>query len=194
MSKVNKRKHVIKEMELNDFEPPAGNELIARVVGSRGNNLHEVETAEPFQSVDNDESSASLVFLVTMPNKFRKNIWIKTGSFVIVEPISEGKKVKGEITRILQPHTITEFKKLGVWPDKFTTKQQNPQEADKDRHSEDDSDEELFRNPNRPPVLDAESDSSDDDSSADDDDDGDDADDDDDDDDDDGNEDNHNKH
>lgn len=175
MSKVNKRKHVIKEMESNDFEPPADNQLIARVIGSRGNNLHEVETAEPMQSVDNDESSASCAFLVTMPNKFRKNIWIKTGSFVIVEPISEGKKVKGEITRILQPHTISEFKKLGIWPEKFTTKPQNTRQADKDdKDSKDDSDDELFRNPNRPPALDAdESDSSDEDTSPDDDDDGD---------------------
>jgi hypothetical protein len=36
-----------------------------------------------------------------MPNKFRKNVWVKRGNYCIVEPIEEGDKVKAEIVRIL---------------------------------------------------------------------------------------------
>ena len=36
----------------------------------KGNNLHEVET-------EDDEK-----FLVSMPTKFRKNVWIKRGTFL----------------------------------------------------------------------------------------------------------------
>lgn len=42
--------------------------LCAQIVGSRGNNLHEVLT------------SRGDTFLVSMPTKFRKNIWIKRGN------------------------------------------------------------------------------------------------------------------
>ena len=37
------------------------------MTASRGNNLHEVETAEQQK------------YLVSMPTKFRKNVWIKRG-------------------------------------------------------------------------------------------------------------------
>ena len=36
-----------------------------------------------------------------MPTKFRKNVWIKRGDFVMVQPIDEGDKVKAEIVHIL---------------------------------------------------------------------------------------------
>lgn len=181
MSKVNKRKHVMKEMELNDFEPPMENQQIVRVVGSRGNNLHEVESPEPIVQAtsgaaadddnddDNKEPTATDTFLVTMPNKFRRNIWIKRGDFVIIESITEGKKVKGEIVRILLPHTVHEFKKLGIWPEKFNKKEvpEPAEPAKDDTNSEDDSDDELFKNPNRPPAVQSNESDSDDEESSD---------------------------
>lgn len=172
----------MKEMESNDYEPPTENQQIVRVIGSRGNNLHEVESPEPVvrpadtdadatadadadARADADSSTLTDTFLVTMPTKFRKNIWIKRGDFVIVEPIPEGKKVKGEIVRILLPHTVHEFKKLGIWPQKFTKQEENTENVAKEQsNSDDDSDDdELFKNPNRPPVM--ESDDSDSDES-----------------------------
>ncbi|KAJ0050118.1 hypothetical protein NL108_012002, partial [Boleophthalmus pectinirostris] len=69
------------------------------VIGSRGNNLHEIVTA------DGDS------FLVSMPTKFRKNIWIKRGDFVIVDPIEEGEKVKAEISFILYKDHIQYLQK-----------------------------------------------------------------------------------
>lgn len=147
MSKVTKRKHVMKEMQTDDFDPPASNQQIVRILSSRGNNLHEVEGS------DNDEK-----FLVSMPTKFRKNVWVKRGDFIIVEPIEEGDKVKAEIIRILTPQHIKEFTKDGIWPPKFVTN--NDRNGHKERKGDNESgesstncsdndDDDLFKNTNR---------------------------------------------
>jgi probable RNA-binding protein EIF1AD len=141
MSRVTRLKHVKREIDADDLNLPTENQQIARVVSSKGNNLHEVEPADSSEN-----------FLVTMPNKFRQNIWIKRGSFVLVEPIPEGDKVKAEIIRILTDEHLKEFNKAGVWPKKFTKKRE---------HSEGEgSDEDLHRNLNRKPLDDDASDSS----------------------------------
>lgn len=141
MSKVTKRKHVMKEMDLDDFSAPASNQEIVRIVSSRGNNLHEVESS----NVDVEES-----FLVSMPTKFRKNVWVKRGDFVIVEPIEEGDKVKAEIVRILTPQHIKEFTKDGIWPAKFAKNSSNVNESHGNANS--DNDDDLFVNTNRKQV------------------------------------------
>lgn len=149
MSNVTKRKHVMKEMQNDDFEPPAENQQIVRIVGSRGNNLHEVESSIS----DNDEK-----FLVTMPTKFRKNVWVKRGNFVIVEPIDEGDKVKAEIVRILTPQHIKEFTRDGIWPAKFARKTNATIPHENDVNT--DNDDDLFKNTNRNQhMVDEESDS-----------------------------------
>lgn len=102
MSQTTKIKHVTKEV-LEEYVLPKENQQIVRVLAGRGNNLHEVE--EP--------SGAS--YLVSMPVKFRKNIWIKRGDFVIVEPIEEGDKVKAEIQHILYRNQIKYIKEEGLW-------------------------------------------------------------------------------
>lgn len=147
MSKVTKRKHVMKEMQDDDFDAPAENQQIVRIVSARGNNLHEVESA------DADEK-----FLVTMPTKFRRNVWVKRGDFVVVEPIEEGDKVKAEIVRILTPQHIKEFTKDGIWPDKFSKSRSD----DVPNGSGDESDDGFVKNTNRNhQVAEAESDSED---------------------------------
>lgn len=83
--------------------------------------MHEVEAA--------DESEN---FLVSMPMKFRKNVWIKRGNFVLVEPIEEGDKVKAEIVRILTECHVKEFSKEGIWPKKFTKKREVEDDGDSD--------------------------------------------------------------
>ncbi|XP_073822086.1 probable RNA-binding protein EIF1AD [Musca autumnalis] len=143
MSRVTRQKHVLKEMMEDDYELPKENQQIVRVVCSRGNNLHEVET-----NVDDER------FLVTMPNKFRKNVWVKRGDFILVEPIEEGDKVKGEICKILTPEHVKEYKKAGVWPERFTTKsnkenyQNNVGKDSSDDEEKEDDD--LEPNMNRP--------------------------------------------
>ncbi|KAH8241138.1 hypothetical protein KR032_005498, partial [Drosophila birchii] len=78
---ISRRKHLMKEMMEDDYALPTEQQQIVRVVSSRGNNLHEVETAK---------SEAEENFLVSMPNKFRKSMWVKRGDFLLIEPIEEG--------------------------------------------------------------------------------------------------------
>lgn len=81
MSQATKRKHVFHEILQEDFTPIPPNQQIVQVKESKGNNLHEVETSD------------STSFLISMPCKFRKTVWIKKGDYIIVEPIEEGNKV-----------------------------------------------------------------------------------------------------
>ncbi|XP_064185235.1 probable RNA-binding protein EIF1AD [Anguilla rostrata] len=154
MSQATKRKHVVKEV-LGDFVTPTESQQIVRVVGSPGNNLHEAVTA-------NGER-----FLVSMPTKFRKNIWIKRGDFVIVDPIEEGEKVKGEITSILYKDHIRHLQTIGVWPEGFCedstleerrlAQQQEEREEEENEENEEnggmtdseEDDSDLFVNTNR---------------------------------------------
>ncbi|EEC03174.1 conserved hypothetical protein [Ixodes scapularis] len=133
MSKTTKIKHVTKE-----------------ILSGKGNNLHEVE----------DPSGST--YLVSMPTKFRKNIWVKRGDFVIVEPIEEGDKVKAEIVRILYREQVKYIKEEGKWPKAFDdgeakgdAEHRSPEDSDSD-----DDDDDLFVNTNRPSVVYEESESS----------------------------------
>lgn len=140
MSRVSKRKHVMKEMLEDNFDhpDPTKKQQIVRIISSRGNNLHEVETG-------NDESDTNETFLVSMPMKFRNNIWIKRGDFIIIEEIEEGNKVRGEIVRMLSPEHVKEFTKDGIWPIKFAKKRVEVTNKDDDNDSESD----LVQNTNR---------------------------------------------
>ncbi|XP_059618181.1 probable RNA-binding protein EIF1AD [Phlebotomus argentipes] len=141
MSRTTKRKHVMREFLMDNFDLPSENQTIVRVVQSRGNYLFDVESP-------GDEEN----FLVSMPTKFRKNMWVKRGDFLLVEPIEEGNKVKAEIVKILTPEHIKEFTKANVWPKKFTSKR--PLESE-----EPEADFSLSENPNRrrPDLCEAES-------------------------------------
>lgn len=122
MSRVNRQKHVLRELDADDFSVPKENQQIVRIVASKGNNLHEVESGE--DDVGN--------YLVSMPTKFRRNVWIKRGDFVLVEPIEEGDKVKAEIVRMLSPEHIKVYNEEQVWPKKFTKKRELEEEMDED--------------------------------------------------------------
>jgi len=106
MSSTTKKKHVCREV-LDDYVLPSGSQEIVRVAAGRGNNLHEVLDA-------NGKS-----YLVSMPTKFRKSVWIKRGDFVIVEPIEEGDKVQAEIVAILYRDQIRYIKRENLWPAGF---------------------------------------------------------------------------
>eukprot|EP00088_Acartia_fossae_P008021 TRINITY_DN13777_c0_g1_i3.p2 TRINITY_DN13777_c0_g1~~TRINITY_DN13777_c0_g1_i3.p2 ORF type:complete len:176 (-),score=70.89 TRINITY_DN13777_c0_g1_i3:1845-2372(-) len=106
MSAATKRKHVTREV-VEEFRLPQQDEQIVKVIAGRGNNLHEVA----------DKNGQT--FLVSMPTKFRKNVWIKRGDFVFISPIDEGDKVKGEISTVLYRDQIKYLKKEGAWPSEF---------------------------------------------------------------------------
>ncbi|XP_045453409.1 probable RNA-binding protein EIF1AD [Melitaea cinxia] len=128
MSKVTKRKHVMNEAMWDDYELPKKNQSIVKVLKSRGNNLHEVTT------------STGEEYLVSMPTKFRKNIWVKRGDYVLVEPITEGDKVKAEIVKIMNKDSIKYYKENNLWPKEFGDDKKQSTEVDDDN---------LFVNTNR---------------------------------------------
>ncbi|XP_050355778.1 probable RNA-binding protein EIF1AD [Nymphalis io] len=128
MSKVTKRKHVMNEALWDDYELPKANQSIVKVLKSRGNNLHEVTTPSGEE------------FLVSMPTKFRKNIWVKRGSYILVEPITEGDKVKAEIVKIMKKDSIKYYKENNLWPKAFD---------DNRKQDEALSEDDLFVNTNR---------------------------------------------
>ncbi|XP_032991659.1 probable RNA-binding protein EIF1AD isoform X2 [Lacerta agilis] len=148
MSQATKRKHVVKEV-LEEYVVPSERQQIVRVVGTPGNNLHEVETSEGTR------------FLVSMPTKFRKNIWIKRGDFLLVDPIEEGEKVKAEISFVLYKDHVRYLKKEGYWPEAFLGGVAGAQSSAKDRdgpqspprsageEDSEDDDADLFVNTNR---------------------------------------------
>lgn len=76
-----------------------------------------------------------------MPTKFRKNIWVKRGDYILVEPILEGDKVKAEIVKIMNKDSIKYYKENNVWPKEFDDgKKEQAAVAD---------DDDLFVNTNR---------------------------------------------
>lgn len=89
-------------------------------------------------------------YLVSMPTKFRKNIWVKRGDYILVEPIAEGDKVKAEIVKIMNKDSIKYYKENNVWPKEF---ENNKKESDT-------NDDDLFVNTNRKPLITCDSDDS----------------------------------
>ena len=95
------------------------------------------------------EADEKTNYLVSMPTKFRKNVWIKRGDYCVVEPIEEGDKVKAEIVRILYKDQIRFIKSENSWP----FKDQEDKKESIDLPASDSEDEELFHNPNRPAIA-----------------------------------------
>nr|SVE75535.1 EOG090X0KPP [Daphnia dolichocephala] len=140
MSKATKRKHVTKEV-LDGYVLPEESQQIVKILGGKGNNLHEVETAEGEK------------YLVSMPTKFRKNVWIKRGDYVLIQPIEEGEKVKAEIITILYSDQIKYIQSHGKWPKEFLTSALTEANLDIDTVQSEGSsrsDDDLFVNTNRP--------------------------------------------
>jgi hypothetical protein len=68
-----------------------------------GNNLHLVLDTKGEQ------------FLCSMPKRLRNVLLVYPHYYFIVERISEGKKVKAEIQKVILPPHINEIKEAGLW-------------------------------------------------------------------------------
>ena len=111
MSKVTKKKFVHKQV-LEEFVLPTAGQTVSRIVHGCGNNLHKA-TLPTGEEV-----------LVSMPKKFRVNVYVKRGNFVILEPILEGVKVRFEVVNILYPEQIQFIRDHGMWPEEFKLEEQ----------------------------------------------------------------------
>ncbi|KAM3965929.1 putative RNA-binding protein EIF1AD [Aphomia sociella] len=134
MSKVTRRKHVMNEAMWDDYALPHENHRIVRILKSGANNLLKVTTPEGEE------------YLVSMPTKFRKNIWVKKGDYLVVEPIAEGVKVKAEMVKVMNKISRKYYEENNVWPKQFN--------EDKEEEKKNDDDYYLFVNNNRECCLD----------------------------------------
>ncbi|GMR58999.1 hypothetical protein PMAYCL1PPCAC_29194, partial [Pristionchus mayeri] len=106
MSVASKRRYMMNKLDYEMYLPIEG-DSIAQVVGARGNNLHEVL------------SESGETFLVSMPSKFRKAVWIRKGQFVVVRAIEEGDKVRAEIEHVLDAENVLYIREQNKWPQRF---------------------------------------------------------------------------
>lgn len=109
-----------------DLQP---GETINRVVSLRGSNVIEVE----------DEGSARTLCL--LPAKFNKILWIRKGSFVVVEEgerdkvLESGSKVTGIICQVLFEEQIRALKRSKAWPAAFEDLKIRPKSQKEDINS-----------------------------------------------------------
>ncbi|CAE7064028.1 unnamed protein product [Rhizoctonia solani] len=137
----------ITEQELPDIKDGVS---ICRVGVARGGSQFEVWDGESN-------------WLAELPKRFRNAVWVRRGSHVLVDTTQASTgNIKGDITFVLQKDHITELKKRGEWPAKLDesretantteehadTKEPEESQSDTDEQS-DDSDSDLFKNPNR---------------------------------------------
>jgi len=97
-----KKKNVFQGFIQEDYVPSADQQVVKYLTG-KGNNLHEVEAL------------SGSTFLVSMPKKFRQTVWLKKGDCVVIDPISEGKKVLGEIVCVIPTKDLISMIKGGEW-------------------------------------------------------------------------------
>ena len=58
-------------------------------------------------------------YILSLPPKFRKCVYLVRGGYALTEPIPENKEVRGEVVRVLGAKQIKYFNEMGVWPDAF---------------------------------------------------------------------------
>lgn len=86
----------------------ASNQHIARVKSNAGNNLYQLELP------------SSDVVLAELPARFRSTIWIKRGSFVVVDTSAladRENKLGGEIVNVVREEKL--WRKMSYWPKEF---------------------------------------------------------------------------
>lgn len=94
---------------------------IARVTKAAGNNLYNVDLP------------SSKPILVELPSRFRSTIWIKRGSYVVVDTkalADRDNKLDGEIINVVRDER--EWRKQSYWPAEFAKKSAYADDADEE--------------------------------------------------------------
>ncbi|KAF2180047.1 nucleic acid-binding protein [Zopfia rhizophila CBS 207.26] len=96
-------------------------QLIARVTKAAGNNLY------------NAELTSGKAVLVELEAKFRSTIWIKKGSYVLVDTntlAERDNKIYGEVVNVVRDEK--EWRKMNYWPAEFAKKSTYLEENDEE--------------------------------------------------------------
>ncbi|KAL8680780.1 MAG: hypothetical protein Q9186_003068 [Xanthomendoza sp. 1 TL-2023] len=103
--------------------PPASlddGHAIALVRGAQGKNLYLVELP-----------SNNKPLLVQLASRFRSQIWIKRGGYVLVDTttfLGRDNKLDGEIVNVVRDEK--EWRKQSYWPPEFVKKSSYPEDSD----------------------------------------------------------------
>ncbi|KAI4205771.1 MAG: hypothetical protein LQ350_000269 [Teloschistes chrysophthalmus] len=104
--------------------PPASldhGQGIARVRKAEGKNLYSVELS----------AADAKPLLVELHSRFRSQIWIKRGSYVLVDTnafIDRDNKLDGEIVNVVRDEKL--WRKQAYWPAEFVKKPAYPDDSD----------------------------------------------------------------
>ena len=102
---------VVAEETVTPPESLSSSQTIARVKQASGNNLYQLELP------------SSKVVLGELPARFRSTIWIKRGSFVLVDTAAlagRDNKLGGEIINVIRDEKS--WRKRSYWPTEFPAK------------------------------------------------------------------------
>ncbi|XP_066156031.1 probable RNA-binding protein EIF1AD [Euwallacea fornicatus] len=102
-SKKNKCKNIY---HTDEFFLPEHHQVV-RILRNKGNYVYQAQ------------ASHGCTFLVSTSPKFRRSLWIKTGSYVLVQPIKNHNQAKGEIVQICTPKLIRHLMHANLWPKEF---------------------------------------------------------------------------
>jgi probable RNA-binding protein EIF1AD len=148
MSGVRRKTKYRKSVEsdvLDSFPEPKDSEQVVRVVASRGGNLIEVETPDGARS------------LCRLPNRYRKVVWVKRGTILIVGSCTEDfetaggeqGKVKFVVNHVVfTDDQIKNLRNIGQLPSSF-----DPKDTSKPVDVANDTEDSLHANRNRRPDL-----------------------------------------
>ncbi|KAK4693234.1 putative RNA-binding protein EIF1AD, partial [Lecanoromycetidae sp. Uapishka_2] len=108
------KRHLLATAEETSTPPVAlaDGQAIARVVKAEGNNLYSVELP-----------SEKELLLVELPSRFRSQIWIKRGGYVVVDMSAfddRENKLGGEIVSVVRDEK--RWRKQSYWPSNFVKK------------------------------------------------------------------------
>lgn len=150
------RKHLTDSV-INDLPEPGENQLIAKVVATRGGNQFDITTP----------TNADHPQLAILPTKFHKLVWVRRNDYVIVQG---GEDDGGEdtrtgvrfiIERILYKEQIKHLRRKNLWPKEFDVVDVEDHDHEEDEPLDDasnngivydqgyDQDEDLVLNTNR---------------------------------------------
>ncbi|KAJ2219346.1 hypothetical protein IWW45_009349 [Coemansia sp. RSA 485] len=163
---------------------------VARVLGPRGQHLHEVVVARSLVTAAinqrlNKDDKTWFTTLVQLPPRFRSVVWVKRGSYVLADLAEQlTDKIGGEVAMVMMAAQVKHLKQAGGWPAEYEDlweeitgssavpaaaaakdKADEDSDSDEDKDINDDMDDLLGgRNPNRQYIEEESEDESDEDS------------------------------
>ncbi|KAI4206863.1 MAG: hypothetical protein LQ348_000798 [Seirophora lacunosa] len=131
------KRHLLATAQETLTPPPSldENHAIAKVRKAEGKNLYSVELPSSSSHTEEEKEEALLLLLVELPSRFRSQIWLKRGGYVVVDTAAfagRDNKLDGEIVNVVRDER--EWRKQAYWPAEFVKKSSYPEDSDEESH------------------------------------------------------------